>query len=227
MSQIDQIRARSGDYSSSDVGASSVNKVLKNTYMLLSMTLAFSGVVAWASMVTGFGMAYYWPLVIAMFVSLFAIRFTAKSAWGLVMVFVFTGLMGATIGPLLSIYLAMSNGPTIVMQAMGGTAVIFLSLSAYALVSKKDFSFMGGFLFVGLIVAVLAMVLNIFLRIPALDLALSAVIILIMSGFILFDTSRIIRGGETNYIMATVSLYLNIVNIFVSLLRILGAGGDD
>ena len=222
MSQIDQIRARSGDYSSSDVGASSVNKVLKNTYMLLSMTLAFSGVVAWASMVTGFGMAYYWPLVIAMFVSLFAIRFTAKSAWGLVMVFVF-----ATIGPLLSVYLAMSNGPTIVMQAMGGTAVIFLSLSAYALISKKDFSFMGGFLFVGLIVAVLAMVLNIFLRIPALDLALSAVIILIMSGFILFDTSRIIRGGETNYIMATVSLYLNIVNIFVSLLRILGAGGDD
>ncbi len=136
--------------------------------------------------------------------------------------------MGASLGPMLSHYAAMPNGTSLILQALGGTALIFFSLSGYALTSKKDFSFMGGFLMVGLIVAVIAMIANIFFAIPALSLAISAVIIMIMSGLILFDTSRIIHGGETNYIRATVSLYLNVYNIFVHLLHLLGVfGGDD
>jgi modulator of FtsH protease len=152
---------------------------------------------------------------------------TADKASGLGYIFVFTGLMGLSLGPMLSYYLSMPAGPQLVMEALGGTAIIFFSLSGYALVTRKDFSFMGGFLFVGLIIAVIASIANIFLAIPALHLAVSSAIILIMSGLILFDTSRIIHGGETNYIRATVSLYLNIYNIFVHLLALLGVMGDD
>ena len=135
------------------------------------------------------------------------------------------GLFG--LGSILSMYLALPNGPSIIATAFGGTALIFLGLSGYALTSKRDFSFMGGFLFAGMMVVVLAMVANLFLQIPALALAVSAGIILLMSGFILFDTSRIVRGGETNYIMATYGLYLSIFNIFISLLNILGIMGGD
>jgi modulator of FtsH protease len=136
--------------------------------------------------------------------------------------------MGAALGPLLNVYLALPNGSSLVMQSLGGTALIFFGLSAYALQSKRDFSFMGGFLFAGLLVAIVAMIANIFLAIPALSLTISAAVILIMSGLILMDTSRIINGGETNYIRATVGLYLNIFNLFVHLLHLLGVfGGDD
>jgi modulator of FtsH protease len=137
--------------------------------------------------------------------------------------------MGASLGPMLSFYLAMENGPSMVLQALGGTALIFFSLSAYALTSKKDFSYLGGFLMTGLIVAVVAMIANIFLAIPLLSVTISAVVVMIMSGLILFDTSRIIQGGETNYIRATVGLYLSIFNIFVHLLHLLAVftGGDD
>ena len=143
-------------------------------------------------------------------------------------VFGFAGAMGASLGPLLSMYAGLANGPALIMQALAGTALIFFSLSAYVLTTRKDFSFMGGFLMIGLIVVLVAALANIFLAIPALSLTISAVVILIMSGLILFDTSRIINGGETNYIRATVSLYLNVFNIFVHLLSLLGImGGDD
>jgi modulator of FtsH protease len=131
--------------------------------------------------------------------------------------------MGASIGPMLNYYLALPDGPALVMQALGGTAVVFFGLSAYALTTRKDFSYMGGFLMVGLLVAVVAMIANIFLNIPALSLTISAAVVMIMSGLILFDTSRIINGGETNYIRATVSLYLNIYNLFIHLLRLLSS----
>jgi modulator of FtsH protease len=136
--------------------------------------------------------------------------------------------MGASIGPMLNHYLAMPGGPALVMQALGGTAVVFFGLSAYALTTRKDFSYMGGFLMVGLLVAVVAMIANIFLAIPALSLTVSAAVVMIMSGLILFDTSRIINGGETNYIRATVGLYLSIYNLFIHLLSLLTAfSGDD
>jgi modulator of FtsH protease len=159
---------------------------------------------------------------------LFWVHKSADSSQGLIAVFAFTGCLGAALGPMLNYYLALANGPMMVMQALGGTSLIFLTLSGYALTTRKDFSFLGGFLMVGIVLAVVAMLLNIFLQIPVLSLALSAAIILLMSGFILFNTSRIIHGGETNYIRATVGLYLNIYNLFTSLLHLLGAfGGDD
>jgi modulator of FtsH protease len=143
-------------------------------------------------------------------------------------VFAITGLMGFGLGPMLGMYLSLANGPQIVGTAMAGTGVIFLGLSGYALTTKRDFSFMGGFLVAGLLVVFMAILANLFIQMPALQLAISAAVILLMSGFILYDTSRMINGGETNYILATISLYLNIYNIFVHLLHLLGAlSGDD
>jgi len=204
-----------------------INKVLKNTYMLLSMTLAFSAVTAGVSMAMGLSHMAALVMTLVSFGLLFVVNKTADKASGIFWIFAFTGLMGASLGPMLNYYAAMPNGASLIMQALGGTALIFFALSGYALTSKKDFSFMGGFLMVGLIVAVIAMVANIFFQIPALSLAISAAIIMIMSGLILYDTSRIIHGGETNYIRATVSLYLNIYNIFVHLLSLLGVFGSD
>ena len=205
-----------------------INKVLKNTYMLLSMTLAFSAVTAGVSMAMGLSHMAALVMTLVSFGLLFVVNKNADKASGIFWIFAFTGLLGASLGPMLNYYAAMPNGASLIMQALGGTALIFFALSAYALTSKKDFSFMGGFLMVGLIVAVVAMIANMFFQIPALSLAISAAIIMIMSGLILFDTSRIINGGETNYIRATVSLYLNIYNIFVHLLHLLGVfGGDD
>ena len=204
-----------------------INKVLKNTYMLLSMTLAFSAVTAGVSMAMGLSHMAALVMTLVSFGLLFVVNKTADKASGIFWIFAFTGLMGASLGPMLNYYAAMPNGASLIMQALGGTALIFFALSGYALTSKKDFSFMGGFLMVGLIVAVIAMVANIFFQIPALSLAISAAIIMIMSGLILYDTSRIIHGGETNYIRATVSLYLNIYNIFVHLLSLLGVLGSD
>jgi modulator of FtsH protease len=203
------------------------NKVLRNTYMLLSMTLFCSAITAGISMAVGLGHGAALVLMLVSFGMIFWVNKTADSAQGLVAIFAFTACMGAALGPVLSHYLAMTNGPALVLQALGGTALIFLTLSGYALTSRKDFSFMGGFLFIGLIVAIVAGIANIFLGIPALSLALSAVIIMIMSGLILFDTSRIIHGGETNYIRATISLYLNIYNIFTSLLHLMGVFSDE
>jgi modulator of FtsH protease len=205
------------------------NKVVKNTYILLSLTLLFSALTAavsttlnvpgWTYLVTFGGSILLLWLVLPR---------TANSTAGIWVVFAITGLMGFGLGPILNAYLSLPKGPEIVATAMGGTGVIFLGLSGYALSSRKDFSFMGGFLFAGLLVVLMAILANIFLEMPALSLAISAAVILIMSGFILYDTSRMIHGGETNYIVATISLYLNIYNIFIHLLSLLGAlSGDD
>ena len=208
--------------------ALATNRVLRNTYMLLSMTLLFSALTAGISMAIGLGHGAGLLLSLVGLGLLFAMRATANSAMGLLVVFAFTGVMGASIGPMLNAYLAMPGGPALVLQALGGTALVFFALSGYALTTRKDFSFMGGFLIVGLLVAIVAGIANIFLGIPALSLTVSAAVVLIMSGLILFDTSRIINGGETNYIHATVALYLDILNLFIHLLHLLTAfGGDD
>ncbi len=206
----------------------STNKVLKNTYMLLGLTLLFSAVTAGVSMAVGLSHGAGLILSLVGFGLLFVVNRTADTSKGLLAIFGFTGVMGAAIGPMLNHYLAMPGGPALVMQALGGTALVFFGLSAYALTTRKDFSFMGGFLMVGLLVAVVAMIANIFLAIPALSLTISAAVVMIMSGLILFDTSRIINGGETNYIRATMALYLNIYNLFIHMLHLLTAlGGDD
>lgn len=204
-----------------------VNKVIRNTYTLLSMTLVFSAVCAGISMAVGIGRGASIGLFVVAFILMFIVRKYANSAKGITLVFAFTGCMGASLGPMLTYYMSMANGPSLVLQALGGTALIFFTLSGYALTTRKDFSFMGGFLLTGLVVMVVAMIANFFLAIPALSLAISAAIIMIMSGLILFDTSRIINGGEKNYIMATVSLYLSILNIFIHLLYLLGVMSDD
>ena len=213
----------------SRASALETNKVLRNTYALLSMTMLFSAVMAAVSMTLQTGpMANLLSFVGAIVLMWFVLPRTANSAAGIGVVFGITGLLGFGLGPVLNAYLNMANGGQVVMTALGGTGMIFLGLSAYALTTKKDFSFLGGMLFAGFMVILIAALVNIFLAIPALSLAISAAVIMIMSGFILFDTSRIINGGETNYILATVSMYLSIYNIFVSLLQILGAfSGDD
>jgi len=208
--------------------AVSSNKVLKNTYMLLSATLIFSALMAGLSMVLAVPSWMYMVSVIgAMLLGMFVLPRTANSSSGVGILFVITGLLGFGLGAILSIYLALPKGPQIIGTAFAGTGLIFLGLSGYALTSKRDFSFMGGFLFAGVMVVFLAAIANIFLAMPALSLAVSGGIILLMSGFILFDTSRIINGGETNYIMATYGLYLSIFNIFISLLQILGIMSDE
>jgi modulator of FtsH protease len=205
------------------------NKVIRNTYILLSMTLLFSAFTAGIAMVTN--MPFMNPLLLlgGYFGLLFLTSALSRSVWGIAAVFALTGFMGLTLGPLISAYLTMfSNGSQLVMTALGGTGVIFLGLSGYALTSRKDFSFMGGFLMVGILVAFLAGIGALIFGIPALSLAVSAMFILLMSGLILYQTSAIIHGGETNYIMATVTLYVTIYNLFTSLLHLLGAfAGED
>ncbi|MBT8138949.1 MAG: Bax inhibitor-1/YccA family protein [Gammaproteobacteria bacterium] len=216
------------DTRAASVGTSiATHKVLKNTYMLLALTLAFSALAAFGAMAVGIGRGASLGMSLgALALIWFVLPRTWNSASGIWVVFAFTGLLGASLGPLLSIYLAMDNGPALVMQALGGTALVFFGLSGYALTTRKDFSFMGGFLVVGLIVAIVASIANMFFAVPAVSLAISAGIVLVMSGFILFDTSRIVNGGETNYVRATVSLYLNIYNLFTSMLHLLGAMDD-
>ncbi|WP_299727187.1 Bax inhibitor-1/YccA family protein [uncultured Endozoicomonas sp.] len=212
---------------SASIGAGiEINKVLRNTYMLLGMTLLFSAFTAGVAMALQISQMTALVLSLVGFGLLFVVNKTADSAKGIVAVFAFTGVLGAALGPMLNHYLGMANGPSLIMQALGGTAVVFFSLSAYVLTTRKDFSFMGGFLMVGLIVAVVASIALMFFNVPAASMALSALIVLLMSGFILFDTSRIIHGGETNYIRATVSLYLDIYNLFTALLHLLGASDD-
>jgi len=203
-----------------------INKLIKNTYILLSMTLIFSAVTAFLSIAlqASFGTAFVATLV-GIGLLWFVLPRTANSAAGIPVIFGITGLLGFGLGPLISHYLAVN--PSIVMTALGGTGAIFLGLSGYALTTRKDFSFMGGFLMVGLLVVIGAMILNIFLAMPALFLALNAAIVMIMSGLILFQTSSLIRGGETNYIMATAGLFLSILNMFTALLHLFGALGDD
>jgi len=203
------------------------NKVLRNTYLLLSMTLLFSAFTAFIGMQANVVLN---PLVTlgGYFLLLFLTSRFANSGLGLVFVFALTGFLGFTLGPMLNAYLALPNGPQLVMTALGGTGVIFLGLSGYALTTRKDFSFMGGFLVVGILVAFLAGIGALIFSLPGLSLAVSAMFVLLMSGLILYQTSEIIHGGETNYILATVTLYVSLYNLFTSLLHLLGAfSGDD
>ncbi len=202
------------------------NKVIRNTYILLSMTLLFSGFTAFLGVVSGIGQGTALIATIAAIVILwFVLPRTANSGAGIPVIFAFTGLLGFGLGPVLSYYLSVN--PSIVMSALGGTGVIFLGLSGYALTTRKDFSFLGGFVMVGMLVVLGAAILNIFLGIPALFLAVNAAIVMIMSAFILWETSTLIHGGETNYIMATAGLFLSILNMFQALLHLLGAFSND
>ncbi len=198
------------------------NKVIRNTYWLLSMTLLFSAFTAGGALLLNLPHPGLLLTLVGYFGLLFATARFRNSGLGLFFVFALTGFMGYTLGPILNAYLAMSNGTQLVTMAMGATGAIFLGLSAYALTSRKDFSFMGSFLMVGILVAFLAGLAAIFFAMPALSLAVSAMFVLLMSGLILYETSNIIHGGESNYIMATVTLYVSIYNLFTSLLHLLG-----
>lgn len=205
------------------------NRVLRNTYMLLALTLLFSAAMAGVAMM--FNMPYLGviPTLVGYFGLLFLTQYLRNNAWGLASVFALTGFMGLTLGPILNAYMsALGNGTQLVMLAMAGTGVVFLGLSAYALRTQKDFSYMGGFLFAGVLVAFLAGLGAIFFTIPGLMLTVSAIFVVLMAGVILWQTSAIIHGGETNYIMATVGLYVSIYNLFTSLLHLLGVfSGED
>ena len=198
------------------------NGVIRNTYMLLSLTLLFSAATAALSVALKLPHPGIVLTLVGYFGLLFAVTKLRNSAWGVVGVFALTGFMGYTLGPIINYYLGVPNGGQTVTMAMGGTAAIFLGLSGYALTTRKDFSYIGGFLMVGILVAFLAGLAAIFFEVPALSLTVSAAFVLLMSGLILYETSNIIHGGETNYVMATVTLFVAIFNLFTSLLHLLG-----
>lgn len=200
------------------------NKVLRNTYLLLGMTFLFSAFTAYLSFATGARPMNPLFMIVGVYGLMFLTNALRNSPMGLLAVFAFTGFLGYTLGPVLSMYMHhYSNGHQLVATALGGTGIIFFALSGYTLTTRSDFSYMGGFLFVAVMVAVLAMLANVFFQIPMLNLVISAAFMLISSGLILFQTSEIIHGGETNYISATVSLFVSIYNLFISLLNLLGA----
>lgn len=202
-----------------------VNKVLKNTYLLLGMTLGFSAVMAALS--TNAAPMNMWVYIIGVYGLLFATHALARSAWGLVAVFAFAGLIGYGTGPLIGALLATSGGSQIVTTALGGTAFIFLGLSGYALVSRKDFSFLSGFITAGCFVLLAAMIMGIFFQTPALQLAISVGFMLFSSAIILYQTGQIVNGGERNYIVATITLFVSIYNLFMSLIHLLMAFSGD
>jgi modulator of FtsH protease len=223
MNRFDQAAVRPAE------NALAINKVIKNTYILLSVTLFFSAIMAAVSVVVQMPPMTGLISIIGAFALIWLVLpRTANSVNGIWVVFAITGLLGFGLGPMLTQYLSLSNGGELIATAFGGTGVIFLGLSGYVLTTRKDFSFMGGFLIAGLLMVLVISLANIFFAIPALSLAISAVIIMLMSGFILYDTGRMIHDPDANYIMMTVSLYLSIFNLFVHLLHILGVmSGDD
>jgi len=206
--------------------ALATNKVLRNTYLLLGATLAFSSLTAYISMALNVPFMGLWMLL-PYFGLLYAVNKTQESAWGVFWVFALTGFLGLTLGPILNVYLhALPNGSQVVVTALGTTAAAFLGLSAYAVKSQRDFSFMGGFLAVGAIGAFVLGLIAFFFHLSTLSLVVSGLFLLVSGGIILFQTSEIIHGGETNYIRATVTLYVQIYNMFLSLLRLLGAASN-
>ncbi|CEA05121.1 putative 24K membrane protein [Pseudomonas saudimassiliensis] len=204
-----------------------VSKLFRNTYSLLAMTLAFSALVAFISM----SLNLPHPGLIITLVGFYGLLFlTAKlrnSGWGLISTFAFTGFLGYTLGPILNAYLSLPNGGQLVTMALGMTALVFFGLSAYAILSRKDFSFLSGFIMAGFIVLLCAVVASFFIQISGLQLAISAGFVLFSSAVILFQTSAIIHGGEDNYIMATITLFVSIYNLFLSLLQLLGIFSND
>ncbi|MBK1674671.1 BAX inhibitor protein [Ectothiorhodospira shaposhnikovii] len=201
-------------------GVLATNKVIRNTYMLLSMTLAFSAVMAFVAMAVG-AKPVHWLFMLAFFIGFpFLINYLRNSIWSLPLVFVFTGVMGYILGPIVGMYLSLPNGPGVVGGALASTALVFVGLSAYALTTRKDFSFLGGFVFVGFLVILAAIVANLFLAIPALSLAISSAVVLLVSAAILWDTSRMVHDGEANYVVMTVSLFANIYVLFLHLMNL-------
>jgi modulator of FtsH protease len=208
--------------------ALATNKVLRNTYLLLAATLAFSALVCGVALAFGLPHPGLMITLVGYFALLFAVHKTANSALGILFVFALTGFLGYTLGPIISFYLqAIPNGHAVVMNAFGITAAAFIGLSVYAIRSGRRFSFMGGFLFVGVWTAFALALVAYFFSMPMLSLAVSGMFVLLMSGLILYQTGEIIHGGETNYILATVTLYVSIFNLFTSLMHLLGAAGDD
>lgn len=209
-------------------GGIEVNRVLRNTYLLLGMTLAFSSAVTFAAVAANAPYLGFFPTLIGFFGLLFVVHKLADSAWGLLAVFALTGFMGYTLGPLINAYLSLPNGPALIGQAFGMTAAAFIGLSAYALVTRKDFQFLSAFLIAGVFVIMGGIVINYFAEIPVLSIVISCAVVLFACALILYETSSVIHGGETNYIRATVGLYVSIYNLFASLLHLLGIfGGDD
>ena len=221
MSQIDVLNA-----SQTRGSVVAVNKVLKNTYMLLGLTLAFSAMMALMS--TNAAPMNIWMYIIGLYGLLFATQALARSAWGLVTIFAFAGWIGYGTGPMIGMFMSTAGGSQIVTTALGGTAFIFFGLSGYALVSRKDFSFLTGFITAGFFVLLGAVIMSIFLQIPALQLAISVGFMLFSSAIILYQTGQIVNGGERNYILATITLFVSIYNLFMSLIHLLTAfSGDD
>ena len=205
------------------------NKVLRNTYMMLALTMIPTVIGAFLGMSTNFSFMAASPIMSsllmfgAMMGMLFAVTALRNSVWGIVALLGFTFVAGAFLGPILQVALHLKNGAQLVGMAAGGTGLIFFTLATIATVTKKDFSFMGKFLFIGLILLIVASLANIFFQIPALSLTISAIAVMIFSAYILYDVSQIVHGGETNYVMATLGLYLDIYNLFINLLNLLMA----
>lgn len=214
-------------------GELATNKVLKNTYMLLAATLAFAGLGAFVAMQMGFGRLGPLPFLAGFFGLSFLVNKTANSGWGLVSVFLFTGYLGVSIGPVVNMYLGTANGGAMVTQAFGLTALTFFGLSAYVVTTRADMSFLRGFVMAGGMIMmglVAIFVLSYYMgwQIPSyISLAFSGFVVLLMSGMMLWKTSEIVHGGETNYILATTTLFMTIYNMFMALLHIFGIMGDD
>ncbi len=225
----DNYRVASMDRTAGRASTLATNAVIRNTYILLSMTLLFSALTAGVAMVTNAPPLNFIVVLVGYFGLLFLTTALRNSVWGLASIFALTGFMGYTLGPILNAYITVfSNGTELVLTALGGTGAIFLGLSGYALTTRKDFSFLRGFLLAGILVAFVAGLVSVFFTMPALSLAVSTAFMLLMCGLILYQTSEMIHGGETNYIMATITLYVAIYNLFTSLLHLLGVfGGED
>jgi modulator of FtsH protease len=215
------------DASTGAVASDSARRVLRNTHALLSMTILFSAGVAALSVSQGWGSPGLIVTLVGYFGLLFAVTKMRNSGWAVPLVFALTGFMGYTLGPMLSHMLKMPGGADTITMALAATGATFLGMSFWATVSKRDFSFMGGFLFAGLVIAIVLGIANIWVQSSALALAISAMVALVSAALILFETQQIVQGGQTNYVMATVNLYVSIFNLFTSLLSLMGAGGSD
>ncbi|WP_240638141.1 Bax inhibitor-1/YccA family protein [Pseudomonas jilinensis] len=209
------------------VNEAEVSKLFRNTYSLLAMTMAFSAFIALMSMSLNLPHPGLIITLVGFYGLLFAISKFRNSGMGLVLTFALTGFMGYTLGPILNVYLSLPNGGQLVSMALGMTALVFFGLSAYAIITRKDFSFLSGFILAGFIVLLCAIVASFFIQISGLQLAISAGFVLFSSAVILYQTSAIIHGGEDNYIMATVTLFVSIYNLFLSLLQLLGVFNND
>ena len=205
----------------------STHRVLRNTYALLSMTLLFSAAVAGVAVALRLPSPGIILTLVGYFGLLFLIHKVQNSGWAVGAVFALTGFMGYTLGPVLSAHLALPGGGQTIAMALGATGATFLALSGYVLATRRDFSFMGGFLFAGMVIAILAGLAAMFFQMPALGLAVSAMVALLSAGLILFETSRIVNGGETNYVLATVGLFVSLFNLFTSLLSLFGFSTND